>query len=265
MCRFLLLCAPFLLLVSGIACAQDVTPGDVDPNELNRRFENLRLIERFGTNYITMRETLFAPMPYEVGEYSKVPKKARSDFQKGNAAMQCGEYAKAKEAYESAIAKYPDFALAHHNLAVAAMNLKDGQRAGSEFRAALKIDREMVAAYQNLGVLEIQQQKLDAALEPLQTANRLNPTDLKTLTLLAYCEALTGRLENAVLTARRVHDFKEHKGYAYSYMIAATALQSLNRLDQAVQEYKIFLAEDPSDPRGAYAKQQLQRLQAESR
>jgi len=262
--RYLLLSAPFLLLVSGIAYAQDVTPGDVDPNELNRRFENLRLIERFGGNYITMRETLFAPVPYEIEEYSKVPKKARSDFQKGNAAMQRGDYAKAKEKYESAITQYADFALAHHNLAVAAMNLKDGQRAGSEFRAALKIDREMVAAYQNLGVLEIQQQKLDAALEPLQTANRLNPTDLKTLTLLAYCQALTGQLENAVLTARRVHDFKQHNGYAYSHMISATALQSLNRRDQAVREYKLFLTEDPSDPRGAYARQQLQKLEAES-
>lgn len=259
--RSLLLPITFFLLVPVVALAQDSTP---DPNEVNRRFENLRVIERFGTSYITMRETLFAPIPYETEAYSKVPKEAKSDFRAGNTAMQRGEYPKAKEKYESAIVKYPDFALAHHNLAVAAMNLKDVQRAHDEFQAAINIDRGMVAAYQNLGVLEIQQQKLDAALEPLQTANRLNPTDQKTLTLLAYCQALTGKLEDAVLSARRVHDFKEHKGYAYSHMIAATALQSLNRLDQAVQEYKIFLAEDPSDPRITYAKQQLQRLQAES-
>jgi tetratricopeptide (TPR) repeat protein len=223
------------------------------------------VIQRFGTSYITMRETLFSPMPYEIGAYSNVPKKARSHFEKGNAAMQRGEYGKAKEEYESAIATYPPFALAHHNLAVAAMNLKESQRARDEFHAAAQIDPQMAAAYQNLGVLEIQQQNLAAAQGPLETANRLNPLDLKTLTLLAYCQALTHQLEKAVLTARRVHDFKQHAGYAYVHMIAATALQSSGKLDEAIQEYRQFLLEDPDDPRAAAAKQQLQKLQVGSR
>ncbi len=250
----------YFLLACGIARAQDV-----DPVELNKRFENLRIIQRFGGSYITLRQTLFAPMPYEVDSYSKVPKKARSDFEKGNAAMQRGEYGKAKEEYEAAIAIYPDFALAHHNLAVAAMNLKDPQRARDEFHAAAKIEPLMAAAYQNLGVLEIQQQNAAAAMEPLQTANRLDPLDLKTLTLLAYCQALTGQLENALLTARRVHDSKQHAGYAYSHMIAATALQSMGKGDEAIKEYKQFLAEDPDDPRAPAAKEQLRKLQAEGR
>jgi tetratricopeptide (TPR) repeat protein len=247
------------LLACSLACPQD-------PNEMNQRFENLRAIKTFGRSMDapTMRDTLFAPMPYEVMAYSKVPKKARSDFEKGNAAMKRGEYDKAKEQFESAIAEYPEFALAHHNLAVTALSLKDVQRARDEFHAAIKSDPQMTSAYQNLGVLEIQQQKLSEALEPLQTANRLNPTDLKTLTLLAYCEALTHDLETAVLTARRVHSFKEHAGYAYAHMIAGTALQSLGRRDEAIREYKQFLAEDPSDPRGAAAKQQIQSLQEPS-
>ncbi|HLQ52102.1 MAG TPA: tetratricopeptide repeat protein [Terriglobales bacterium] len=249
----------FFLLACDFAHAQDV-----DPNEVNRRFENLRVIQRFGGSYITMRETLFSPMPSEVHAYSNLPKQARSHFEKGNAAMQRGENGKAKEEYESAIAQYPDFALAHHNLAVAAMNLKEPQRARDEFQAAVKIDPQMAAAHQNLGVLEIQQQNLAAAQGPLETANRLNPLDLKTLTLLAYCQALTGQLEKAVLTARRVHDFKQHAGYAYAHMIAATALQSSGKLNEAIQEYRQFLAEDPDDPRVAAAKQQLQKLQVES-
>ncbi len=95
------------LLACSLACAQD-------PNEMNQRFENLRAIKQFGRSMDapTMRDTLFAPMPYEVMAYSKVPRKARSDFEKGNAAMQRGEYGKAKAQYESAIAEYSDFALA---------------------------------------------------------------------------------------------------------------------------------------------------------
>jgi tetratricopeptide (TPR) repeat protein len=204
-------------------------------------------------------------VPYEVSAYSKVPKKARSDFEKGNTALAHSEYGKAKQLYESAIAEYPEFALAHHNLGVVAMNLEDLPRARDEFQAAVKNDPQMAAAYQNLGVLDIKQNNVTAALEPLQTASRLNPTDLKTLTLLAYCQARTQDLENAVLTARRVHSFKEHRGYAYAHMIAGTALESLRKRDEAIQEYKQFLAEDPSDPRAATAKEQIRSLQAASR
>jgi tetratricopeptide (TPR) repeat protein len=253
------------LLACGRAWAQDPTPTWItDPDELNRRFENLRAIQSFGRSMdsATMRDTLFAPVPYDVMAYSKVPRKARSDFEKGIAAMKRGEFGKAKEQFELAVAEYPDFALAHHNLAVTALNLKDVQRARQEFEAAVKSDPQMTSAYQNLGVLEVQERNFSAALEPLQTANRLNPADLKTLTLLAYCQAITKQLETAVLTARRVHSFKEHNGYAYAHMIAATALESLGRRDEAIQEYKQFVAEDPSDPRTAAAKQQIQSLQA---
>ena len=253
-----------LLLPCVFACAQqDYGPGP-DPNVINQRFENLRAIQRFGRSMDTgtMRNTLFTPLPYEVEQYSKVPKKARSGFEQGNAALKRGEYDKAKEHYEAAIAEYPEFALAHHNLAVVALDLKDVQRARAEFEAAAKNDPQMTSAYLNLGVLEIQQQNFRAALEPLQAANRLRPTNLKTLTLLAYCQALTHQPEAAVLTARRVHSFQDHNGYAYVHMVAATALQSLGKHDEAIKEYKQFLSEDPSDPRGAVAKQQIQSLQS---
>lgn len=254
----------FSLLLAGFACAQDVG-GEPVPENINSRFENLRAIKQFGRSMdtATMRDTLFTPLPYEVEQYSKVPKKARSDFEKGNAALNHKDYGKAKELYEAALIEYPDFALAHHNLAVVALNLKDVQRARDEFHAAAKSDPQMTSAYLNLGVLEIQQQNFPAAIEPLQTADRLDPKNLKTLTLLAYCQALTHQPEMAVLNARRVHSFEDHKGYAYVHMIAGTALESLGKRDEAIKEYKQFLSEDPSDPRGAAAKQQIQVLQAQ--
>jgi tetratricopeptide (TPR) repeat protein len=245
----------------------DTNPSDsFDPNDTAGRFENLRAITQFGSslNTYTMRDTLFSPMAYDAEMYSKVPKKARSDFEKGNEALKRREYDKAKEQYQSAIAEYPGFALAHHNLAIVDLSLKDVQGARDEFKAAVKTDPQMASAYQNLGVLEIQQKEFDAALQPLETANRLNPTDLKTLTLLAYCQALTQQQDKAVLTAQHVHSFKDHKGYAYVHMIAGTALQSMGRRDEAIKEYKQFIAEDPTDPRTSAAKQQLQGLQGQS-
>jgi tetratricopeptide (TPR) repeat protein len=250
----------------GVAFAQaPVDPSDphVFSEEMNRRLENLRAIQRWGTTMDapTMRATLFTPMPSEVAAYSKIPHKARAHFERGNEALQRGELQKAQEEFESAIAAHPAFALAHHNLAVVAMSLDQLPRAREELQAAIKNDPQLPAAHQNLGVLEIKERRFNAAVVPLQNANRLDPKDLKTLTLLAFCQAVTHQLGEAVLTARRVHDFKNHAGYAYSHMIAATALQSLGRKDDAIREYKQFISEDPKDPRTAAAKQQLQILQ----
>jgi len=71
-------------------------------------------------------------------------------------------------------------------------------------------------------------------------------------------------LDTAVLTARHVHSFRDHAGYAYVHMIAGTALQSMGKHDEAIKEYKQFLTEDPTDPRGAAARQQIHDLQAQS-
>jgi tetratricopeptide (TPR) repeat protein len=244
------------LLISTLALAQD-------PQDMNARFENLRAIQQFGRSkdMATMREGLFAVLPAEVVSYNKIPGKARSYFEHGNEALQKREYQKAKEQYESAIGVYPEFALAHHNLAVAAIGLKDPERAQAELQAAIKNDPQMVVAYQNLAVLEINAENPGAALENLQTASRLDPKDPKTLTLLAYCQAMTHHLEEAVATARRVHSLKDHAGYAYAHMVAGTALESLGQKEEAIKEYKQFIAEDPKDPRTAVAKQQIAALQ----
>ncbi len=250
-----------LLLVSSLALAQAAASANSD--DINARFENLRQIKQFGRSgdMATMRETLFTPMPADLAAYNKIPGKARSYFEHGNEALQKREYQKAKEQYQAAIAEYPEFALAHHNLAVAEINLNDLPGAHSELEAAVKSDPQMTSGYQNLGVLDIKQEKPDVALDELQTANRLDPKDLKTLTLLAYCQVATQHLEDGIATARRVHEFKNHAGYAYAHMIAAAALQTLGRKEEAIAEYKQFISEDPKDPRTAVAKQQMQALQ----
>ena len=114
-----------------------------------------------------------------------------------------------------------------------------------------------------LGLLEIQQHDYAAAETPLHDANRLDPKDLKTLTLLAYAEAPNKKYEDAILTARRVHDFNDHAPvYAYAHMIAATALESSGKPDEAIKEYQQFLSEAPKDARANIARQQLRQLGA---
>ena len=135
--------------------------------------------------------------------------------------------------------------------------------ARQEFQTACRLNPQLSLAFQNLGLLEIQQHDYAAAEPPLHDANRLDPKDLKTLTLLAYAEAPNKKYEDAILTARRVHDFNDHAPvYAYAHMIAATALESCGKPDEAIKEYQQFLSEAPKDARANIARQQLRQLGA---
>src|SRR5215472_13555345 len=111
----------FLVLVTSVAVAQDAPK---ESGDINARFDNLRTIKQFGrtADMVTIRTNLFNAEPADLAAYNKIPGKARSYFEHGNEALQKREYQKAKEQFQAAIAEYPEFALAHHNLAVAEIN-----------------------------------------------------------------------------------------------------------------------------------------------
>lgn len=246
------------LLFCGCVWAQD-------PSEINARFEQLKAVEKFGANYIVNQRTnLLFPVPYRPENMSKIPKKAREEFDKGNEALVKNNFDGAKKHYESAIQGYADFVMAHVNLAVALSNLKDIDGAERELQAAIKLDPRCAPAFQNLGVVGIQSGRMADAETQLRMASKLDPVDLKTLTLLAYAQAMNREFDAAVATASRVHAAKDHGGYAYSHMIAATALDASGHPQQAIAEYKLFIKEDPSDPRVPAAKKALGELEAQS-
>lgn len=192
----------------------------------------------------------------------KLSKKARADFRQGNEALQRRDFTAAKKRFAAVTAEQPDFAGGHLNLGVAEMNLSDLAAAKSEFEQAATLEPQLALAYQDVGVVEIESGDFVGAESALKSANRLAPKDLKTLTLLAYSQALNREYDNAVVTAHRVHLDPNHAGYAYAHIIAGAALQSAGRGDEAAAEYELFLKETPNDPRADVARKALLKLHA---
>ncbi len=248
-----------------IVFAQPLTLIGQDPNQINAQFDQMRLYNRFGNKVFGVKDPVMDVLrSTTAAPDAAVPKEARSRFEKGNKLLDKGEVQKAVEQFEAAIAAYPDYASAHNNLGVTALFLGDLDRAEKAFQLAAKLDPQLTSAHINLGLVKIQRQHFTEAETPLRTANRLDPQNLKTLTLLAYVEALNKEYDDAILAGRRVHAFPNHKPFAFAHMVTATALQSAGRTDEAIAEYKLFLQEDPANPRAPVAQQALQILQGGS-
>ena len=91
-----------------------------------------------------------------------------ADMSRGIAALQGGDYPKAKSAFEAVIAADVRDADAHHYLAVTFEKMNDKTGAEREYKAALAIQPDLAEAAANLGALYVDAQKWDEALAVLK-------------------------------------------------------------------------------------------------
>ncbi len=97
----------------------------------------------------------------------------------GNLYFKKGEYKKAIQEFEKAIALQPDFAPAYNRLGMAYAILKDLEKAEQNFKKVIELAPEVDQGYLNLGLLyEIKGEKAQAILL-LQKALSMNPENRK--------------------------------------------------------------------------------------
>lgn len=128
------------------------------------------------------------------------PGDRRAYFLRGNAYLDCGDFRAAVDDYGRAIALQPD-AVTYNNRGIAYRNLKDAGLAMADFRQALMLDIDYRDAYNNLG-----------------------------LVLLDECA-----FEEAIRCFNRAVDLDPDYWYAYNHR--ATALWALGRRDEARRDY----------------------------
>jgi len=94
------------------------------------------------------------------------------DTARGISALQAGDFATAKSAFEAAIAKNGNDADAHHYLGVTLEKNNDKAGAEREYKAALALKPSLVEAAVNLAAIYVEAQKWDAAIGLLRPLTR---------------------------------------------------------------------------------------------
>jgi lipopolysaccharide biosynthesis regulator YciM len=116
----------------------------------------------------------------------------------------------------------------------------------------------------NLARLEMKEHNFRAAEADLNKATSADPTDVRTLALLAQAQLLDIHYEDAIASARKVHALP-HNSYALVHYVAARACERLHRLSEAVSELALFLREEPTGERASAARQEMAALQQQLR
>ena len=189
-----------------------------------------------------------------------VPKRAQKEFEKGAEAFKRSDLEQARQQFDKAIAVYPSYASAYNLLGMTLMRQGAPQPAQQAFEKAIALNDRFALAYTNLAKLYFSQRNLERSEALLRKSVGSDPHNAEPLAILAQVELMTGRYEQAVADARRVHELP-HQEYAIAHFVAARALRAQNQRDDAISEYKLFLTEAPNSASSLQARQELTQLE----
>ncbi len=190
----------------------------------------------------------------------QVPKKASKEFDKATKLIAMQDWQAAIDQLNKALALYPDYAEAYNNLGVVYAHLGDPIKEREALQKAVAADNHFAPALVNLSRLEMKEQNYAAAETHLNQATAADPTDARALVLLAQVQLLDHHYADAIASAGKVHAMS-HGSYAVVHYLAARACERLNRLPDAVSEFILFLAEEPTGERANAARQEMATIQ----
>lgn len=190
-----------------------------------------------------------------------VPDAARKEFDKATKAMADQNWTKALQRLSRAISLYPQYAPAYNNLGVVYGHMNDAPHEREALEKAISLNDHFVPAYVNLAKFCLKQQNSAQAETLLESANRVEPRNVETITLLAEAQLLNKHFDAAIASARNAHGLlQEHP--AVVHYIAARALERENRLPEAIAELKVFLKEEPQGPRADHVREEIEQIQS---
>lgn len=193
----------------------------------------------------------------------KAPRKAQKEYEKGYQLLLRGDFEAAMQHLAKATTIYPKYVAAHNALGTAYLNLKQNEKAESDFSQAVALDEHMPNSYLNLGCAQLALAKNAEAEETLRKASALAPLDTQLQLALAYGEFANKDYPAVISTAQQVHN-RKHEGAALVHFFAAGALEAQNNLSDAQNEIKLLIREDPKSPSVEEFRKILDALKRES-
>jgi tetratricopeptide (TPR) repeat protein len=189
-----------------------------------------------------------------------VPEAAQKEFKVGMKEMDKQHWEEAKDHFQKAIAAFPKYVDAFNNLALAKIQLKDGNGAVESYRSATQIDPTLQQANLYLGQFYYENKKYKEAEPYLLRAAADQPKSAQTLTALANVQLQNGETDLALTNARKVPSLPDHKQYAISHLIVAQVLAGKGKDDEIAKEYEEYLKEAPDSALAPRVRDELAKL-----
>ncbi len=161
----------------------------------------------------------------------------------GNTFQDLGEFEKAIEQYQAAIAIEPDYVMSHYNLAVALAAVDRLNEAIEQYRITVDLEPENALAHNNLGNALSMQGRLEEAMLHCQEALRIDPQFAEAHSNAGDIWNYLGRVDDAVAEYQQALKLKPD--FAPAHYPLGLIFARRGRLDDAIAEYRKALDAKP--------------------
>jgi len=188
----------------------------------------------------------------------KIPKKAEKEYERGNKALEDKKLPEAKDHFERAVALYPQYDVAYNGLGATLLQLGDVPGGQQAFEKSIQVNDKFAGGYRNLALIAAQQKDFVKAAAYLEKSLSLEPLNPDALSRLCQFDYILGKDTAVPELAKKVHSVP-HTGQELAHFAAASSLERMNKPDEAIGEYTLFLKEAPQSNLAPNAKAGIER------
>ena len=193
----------------------------------------------------------------------KAPKDAKKAFEKGVKEASTKKYDKAQKELESAVALYPEYALAWQALGQVYEATEKPDQAREAYTKALAADPKFVSPYERMALMDARAQNWRSVADTTDRILKLNPYDFPNAYF--YNSVANLNLQNfsaAEKSAREAIKVNAHMKFPQVEHVLGLALAQQNNYSEASEHLKKYLQLAPQAQNAEQVKQQLTQIEA---
>jgi len=190
-----------------------------------------------------------------------VPKKASSEFERGNAEMDNRNWGKALDHFTKAVSIYPKYSGALYAEAVVYNRLSQPDKQRDALQLAINANDHCVPALIGLAKMDVAGKKNMEASDLLYKAVLAEPANVESLAMLSRVDFFLGQYERSIADVQRAHAMP-HQQFAWIHYTAASAYERLGNVSASIAQLKIYLDEDPQSPRADSVRQAIAAMES---
>jgi Flp pilus assembly protein TadD len=160
-------------------------------------------------------------------------------------AIDKSDFTAAIDPLQKVIAAEPDVAFPHFQLAYVFTALQRTSEARAEYERVIAIDPKMIAAYLNLGILQLDKDPA-AAVAPLKKVVEMTPAESRPRFLLGVAQERSGDFSGAAETYEGASHLDPHDAEVLDHL--GTLYLGLKRPADAESKFRAALENKPNDP-----------------
>ena len=191
----------------------------------------------------------------------KVPKKAREEYKKADAALADRKLDDAHKHLAKALEIYPDFAEALTMRGIMNLEQKNFEAAINDLDHAIKSDSGYSMSYIAMGAAYNMTQRFDDALRVLDRGVSLAPQSWQGYFEMSKAQIGKSNYEAAIRAADKAQAFSDGR-YPLVHLLKAHAMLALKQYDPAMGELQAFIDQAPKAPEAEGARTALEQVRA---